>query len=243
MECLAFGSVWVAWSSSPSRRSSHQRVISYPGKKIADEYDSESESHYFESTQRWRDVFTFDVDIVKLSDLLMAFFRQAKNLSRCSPTRTVTSVAENRTPVANGYLVRMGSVYSTPLANSDAPIRAKHSNQRGVWLPDQRGDVTFRLHQISKHLFFFFEDLVRARLFRCIWRETTQNARYPKDLCLLLWIFFSSLIWSSSVKLACGPTVISSATGWFWPVSDADGCLLPSLLPWPVCAPPMSFCS
>ena len=242
MECLAFEWVWVDWFSFLSTRSGLQPVISYPGKKTVHESDLESQSSYLEPTQRWRNIIAVHVDVVQLSDSLMTFFRHAKNLSGCSPTKRNTSSTELCTMVSNTYLVRMGSVYSTPLANSPAPIRARHSNQVRVCFHMQCSGVTFRFSQISKHLLFFFKDFIRGRLFRCIWREITCREPCSEYVSLLLWIFFNSLIWSSKVKFACGPTVISSAAAWLFP-SDPDGCLLLSPLLWPPCIPPMTLCS
>lgn len=242
MECLAFEWVWADWSSSLSTRSEPQPVVSYPEKKTVHESDVESKSSYLEPTQRWRNIFAVHVDIVKLSDSLMTFFGHAKNLAGCSPTKTTTSSMKLRTMVPNTYLVRMGSVYSTPLANSPAPIRARHWNQVRVCFQGQCSDVTFRFSQISKHLLFFFKDFIRSGLFRCIWREIACREFCSEYVSRLLWIFFNSLIWSSKVKLACGPTVISSAAAWLFP-SDPDGCLLLSPLPWPPCIPPITLCN
>lgn len=58
----------------------------------------------------------------------------------------------------------------------------------------------------------------------------------------LLWCFFNSLIWSSKVKFACGPAVISSCTGCVCNPSDDPWSAL-SVWIWAAFKPPKTRCN
>jgi len=91
----------------------------------------------------------------------------------------------------------MGSVYSIPLANSPTPIKAKRRKQ---------------MHSKINHRVYL---LFIPRVSTTFWRIFSSSSRIFSELVWSdwFWFFFISLAWSSSVKFAWGPAVISSSTG------------------------------